>query len=352
MIVPSFLKFPVYAFDLSDLSYKYLRLTETKKGILVDDFGEGDIPPGIIEHGEIKKQDVLQAFLKDLLSKKNIRFVALSLPEEKGFVRNIKLVGLKDEKEIGGALRLQIEEHVPLPPDEVVFDFSVASKEKDYYDVVLSAFPKQFIDFYADTFFEVGAIPVVMESEMSASLKAIIKKDFLGTAMLIDWGKTRTSFAIVENGALRFASSISIGGQDINETLKKNLGIDFAKAEELKKKYGLTNSGSEGGAVFQALVPMVTAIGEEAEKYVSFWQTHSEKKKSVSQIFLSGGDANLKGLKEYLELELGVPVQMANPWVNVHFPKYYLPELGRSDSIRYSAAVGLALSALSKGKTL
>src|SRR3989344_3472926 len=57
MMLPSFLRLPIYAFELSDKSYKYLRLKEERGGIVLDDFGEGEIAAGGIEHGEIKKKD-------------------------------------------------------------------------------------------------------------------------------------------------------------------------------------------------------------------------------------------------------------------------------------------------------
>ena len=147
MILPSFLRLPIYAFELSDKSYKYLRLKETRGGILLDDFGEGEIDAGVIEHGEIKKKDVLTALLKELFLKKNMRFVAISLPEEKGFLENIQLSGIK-ESEMRQALELQLEEHVPLPPSEVIFDYILARDEKNHSDVVLNAFPRALVDSY------------------------------------------------------------------------------------------------------------------------------------------------------------------------------------------------------------
>src|SRR3989338_11277516 len=53
MQLPNFLKLPVYGFDISDQSYKYLLLKEEKEGVVVDDFGGANIPNGVIERGEI-----------------------------------------------------------------------------------------------------------------------------------------------------------------------------------------------------------------------------------------------------------------------------------------------------------
>ncbi len=348
--VPNFLRLPIYAFELSDKSYKYLRLKETRGGIVLDDFGEGEIAAGVIEHGEIKKKDILTALLKELFSKKNMRFAAISLPEEKGFLENIQLTGIA-ENEMRQTLELQLEEHVPLPPSEVIFDYTVARNEKNHSDVVLNAFPRSLVGDYLEVFSSAGALPTFMESELTAAVRSIVPLDFASPAMIIDWGKTRTSFFIVENRVLRFASTIPIGGEALDQAIAKNLNVSIEEAQKLKAEKGFLQD-QDSLEVFQAIVPVVTAIREEAEKYINFWQTHSENKEAPKKLFLSGGDANLLGLPQYLEQELGLPVVMANPWANVKFPKHYLPGLELKDAVRFSISIGLALAAMDKEKTI
>ena len=89
--VPRFLKLRVYAFDVSDFSFKFLSLNDSNGKEIIDDFGEGEIPPGIIQNGEIKDKEKLIQILRDVITKRNIKYVAISLPDEKGFVRFIKL---------------------------------------------------------------------------------------------------------------------------------------------------------------------------------------------------------------------------------------------------------------------
>src|SRR3989344_9535402 len=260
--IPSFLRLPIYAFELSDKSYKYLRLKEVRSGVVVDDFGEGEIATGVIERGEIKKKEVLAALLKELFAKKNIKFVAISLPEEKGFLRNVKLKGLKEE-EIRSSLELQLEEHIPLPPEEVIFDYAIVGKEKEHFDVVINAFPRIIVESYLDVFAAAGATPALVESELAAMVEAVLPKNFVASAMIIDWGKTRTSFAIAKNRILRFASTVPIGGKALDEAIAKNLKVSIKDAEALKIKHGFSQT-PEAVPSFQAIVPIVTALREEA----------------------------------------------------------------------------------------
>lgn len=350
MRLPKFLRFPIYTFDLSDQSYKYLLLNESKGLYSVQDFGEGEIPKGILEKGEIINQELLIKLLRGIFEKKKIRYVAIALPEEKGFLRTIQMTGVKEE-EIGQALELQLEEHVPLPAAEVAFDYHVGHKESDHFDVILEAFPKTIVESYLDACSKAGALPVYIASELNATARSIVPLDFKKAAMLIDWGHTRTSFSIVENGLLRFATTISVGGATLDEAIAKSLKVSTARASELKREKGmLQTKGNE--QVFEAIVPIVTAVKEEADKYINYWQTHSEGKEAPEKIYLYGGDANLFGLQEYLMRELNTEVSLADPWVNVTFPEKYLPDIEWKDSIRYTTAVGLSLNAIKEQELL
>jgi len=350
MLLPSFLKMPIYALELSDESFKYLRMRQQKGGLVVEDFGEGAIAPGVIDRGEIKKPDILKSLLKELFAKKNIKFAAISLPEEKGFLRNVKLKGVKEE-EMRSSLELQLEEHIPMPPQEVIFDYAIVGKAKEHFDVVINAFPRIIVESYLDAFAAAGATPALVESELAAMVEAVLPKNFVASAMIIDWGKTRTSFAIAKNRILRFASTVPIGGKALDEAIAKNLKVSIKDAEALKIKHGFSQT-PEAVPSFQAIVPIVTALREEAERYINFWQTHSEDKKAPQLILLTGGDANLIGLTDYLQSELGIPTMLANPWANVIFPRYYLPELEKRGAIRFAASVGLAIKALDKENIL
>src|SRR3989344_4460523 len=268
MLLPSFLKMPIYAFELSDESFKYLHMRRQRGGVTVEDFGEGAIASGVIERGEIKKPDILKALLKELFLKKSIRFVAISLPEEKGFLRNVRLKGIKED-EIKSSLELQLEEHIPLPPEEVVFSYTIAGKDKEHFDVIINAFPRIIVESYLDAFAAAGVIPALVESELGASIESVLPKTFTASAMIIDWGKTRTSFAIAKNRILRFASTIPIGGKELDEAIAKNLNVGTKEAEELKIKHGLLQT-PEALPSLQAMVPIVTAMREEAEKYINF----------------------------------------------------------------------------------
>ncbi|MBI2023226.1 pilus assembly protein PilM [Candidatus Giovannonibacteria bacterium] len=347
-MVPKFLNFPIFALDISDTSFKYLCLEENKEGMVVSGFGEGEVEPGIIERGEIKKKNELVSILKNIFREKNAKYVALSLPDEKGYFRTIRLQGVA-ESEAKNALELQLEEYVPLPPAEVVFDYDLAEKGKDHIEVFMSAYPAALVESYLASVSEAGALPVFLESGFHALFRSILPKGAEENGMLLDWGKNKITFSIFEKGTLRVIATVPLGGKTVNEAIAKTMQTDLKHAEELKIKVGFRRvPGSE--EVFEAMIPMITSIREEIDKYINYYETHSESGARIATLYMAGGDSNLVGLREYLSSELKLRTMLANPWQNVSFPPYYLPDLVYKDSLRFATAIGLALGGLEKSK--
>ena len=56
----------VLGLDLSDLSLKIVQLKKDKKGIALTGFMRKDIPVGVIQGGEIKKEEELTVILKQV----------------------------------------------------------------------------------------------------------------------------------------------------------------------------------------------------------------------------------------------------------------------------------------------
>ena len=346
---PDYLRMPVLCLDLSDKSLKYMELKRKNGMISVKRFGLYALESGMIEGGEIKQKDKLISFLKSIKEELKTELVIASLPEEKVFLSRIKFP-LMDEDKIREALSLQLEEYVPLPGAEAIFDYDVINdfienKERSHLHLNLAAFPGSFVESYRDIFTGAGFIPAAFEMEVQAFARAVVSKEETGSVMVIDFGRTRTTYAIVSGGKVQFATTIALAGEEIEKALILHLKIDRSQVETAKREIGLIKrKGNE--KLFEALSPMVSVIKDEAAKQAAYWESHNEddkKKEEISKIFLCGGESTLAGLPEFLSYELKIKVELGNPWANVASFEDYVPEIEKMDSLAYSTVIGLAL---------
>ena len=346
---PDYLRMPVLCLDLSDKSLKYIELKRKNGTVSVNRFGISALENGIIEGGEIKQKDKLISFLKQIKEKLKTELISASLPEEKVFLSRIKFP-LMDEDKIKEALAIQLEEYVPLPGAEAIFDYDVINdspenKERTHLHLNLAAFPKNFVESYRDVFVGAGFIPIAFEMEVQAFARAVVPKEEMNDVMVIDFGRSRTTFAIVSGGKVQFATTIALAGEEIEKAFILHLKIDRSQVETAKRDIGLIKrKGNEN--LFETLRPLVSVIKDEAAKQAAYWESRNEddkKNDKISKIILCGGESTLAGLPEFLSYELKMKAELGNPWVNAVSFEDYIPEIERKDSLAYSTAIGLAL---------
>ena len=346
---PDYLRMPALCLDFSDKSLKYIEFQRKKRVISVRRFGIYALQEGIIEGGEIKQKEKLISFLK--LIKKNLKTenIIASLPEEKVFLSRINFP-LMDKDKIREALSLQLDEYVPLSGAEAIFDYDIINepqknKKPEYLHLNLAAFSRNFVESYRDVFVGAGFVPIAFEMEAQAFVRAVVSKKEMENVIVIDFGKTRTTFAIASNGKVQFATTVAIAGEEMEKAFIANLKIERTQIERAKREIGLIKrKGNE--KLFEALKPIISVIKDEVAKQAIYWSSHQEddqKQAKVSKIILCGGESTLAGLPEFLSYELKIKTELGNPWVNVASFEEYIPEIERGDSLAYSTVIGLAL---------
>ncbi|PIW91218.1 MAG: hypothetical protein COZ91_01640 [Candidatus Nealsonbacteria bacterium CG_4_8_14_3_um_filter_39_7] len=368
-----------FGIDISDMSIKIIKLKKRRDFFNIEYFAEQKIKPGIVVDGEIKNAERLSEIIKEMVFKtggKKIKtnYVIASLPEKKAFLQVISLP-LMSRDDLKSAVVYEAENYVPLPIEEIYLDSQIIpSPEKNpvHFNVLIAAFSKKIVDPYVFCLKEAGLNVKALETESSAISRALIEKEkALYTHILIDFGLVKTNFVIFSGGSLRFSSAIPVSSSGFTKIISDNLGVNLVKAEEMKVKYGLLEGmekrkfssqgrnigqgGSEKRKVFDSLVPALVDLTQQIRKHIEYYQAHFVGKEKSSgderqlDILLSGGGANLKGLSEYLSMELNLPVGVGNPLANmVAKGKVKKIKISAEELLGYTTAIGLAMRGISE----
>lgn len=363
------LKTEAFGLDISDLSLKIAKLRKSGSNFNLAVFGGKEIEAGIIKEGEIKEEkklsETLQVAIKSWGGRNLGKYVVVSLPEEKAFLQVIQLPRMSEE-DLSSAVVFEAENYIPLPIDQVYLDYEIIAPLRnhlDHWDVLLAALPREIVDPYVSCLKSAGLTPLALEIESLAIARALVKGGISPQPLLlIDLGATRTSFIVFAGHSIRFTSSIPVSGKNFTQIIARVFNLKEAEAEKLKIKYGLeekiklkvgiNQSGlleKERGEIFEALVPALVDLVQQIKKHLEYYQTHAshEHLKSagaaISKIILCGGGANLKGLVELLTLELNIPVELADPWINISKGSTRTKGLKPEESLAYATAFGLAL---------
>jgi len=371
------LKQEAFGLDFSDLSLKIAKLKKRGKFFSLASWLEVKLKPGIIEEGEIKNESVLIDAIKTGLNnvkgeKLKTKNVIASLPEKKAFLQVIRMPKM-EEGELKTAVPFEAENYIPFPIEEVYLDFQIVRPiygHSDYFEILIVALPKKTIDPYVSCLKKAGLVPRAFEVESQSISRALIKN---GTSpfpvLMVDFGRSGTSFIIFLGSSPRFTSSSPISSHKLTEAISQNLNIDLIEGEKLKLKYNLQTSKKtiKDKKVFEAIKPTLNNLVEQIKKYLYYYQTHSASERfgfdmsdgtpgprrklleKIDKILLCGRGANLKGLPDFLSFELKARVELGNPWINI-LPELLkeIPELSFEESLGYTTALGLALRGIKR----
>lgn len=342
--VPKFLKPEAVGFDISDHSIKFLELLRGENGYHLGRLGEIEVPAGTIEGGELKNPEVLKQILLQLKSKWHFHNVFISLPDDHAYTFGLTLPIMKVE-EIAGSVELQVEEYVPLPGPEIVFDFNLIEPNEavNQISVGVSAISRKLVESYQAVFASAGLNLLAIGTQGEAVTRTLAERGKKSEVVIVDLGKNHTAIFWVKNGTVIHSATAPVGGEAMTNNLQKVLKIDFAEAEKIKMTKGLLRS-AENKTAFETMIPVASAIREEIERRISFWLEQEKMNLAdLEQVILIGGQALLPGLAEYLGSHLGRPVVLGNPWFKVFSDRQKVSELSYNEAMRYCTAIGLAL---------
>ncbi len=339
---PKFLEMPAVGIDISDDAVRFIDIAPRGDTLEVVRYAAKNFPFGVIKEGHIRDIDKLRETITAIASEHHLSYANISLPEEQAYLVNIHLPHVP-QGEIRSAIELRLEEYVPISPAEAIFDFTVLT-EHDGYDVVVSVLPRSVVEEYHTIFDNTGIIPKALEFESQAMARAVIPAGDMGTTLVIDIGKMITEIFVVANGVVQFSASLDIGGYALTTAIARGLECTEHEAEEKKVAFGLVPDIANR-AVYDAMLPVMSDIRTRLMRHYVFWETHHGEKvgDNISQVLLTGGGANMKGLIEFFAQEINVPIRIANPWCNMGKFDRYVPPIMQHDALGYAAAIGLAL---------
>jgi len=156
---------------------------------------------------------------------------------------------------------------------------------------------------------------------------------------LIDIGATITNINIIKNKSSIFNRDAPMGGNLITEEIQKELFVSYEEAEMLKT--GEDIEGIDKDILDQTITKTVSSIAREIQRTIDFFtgQTLVE----ISNIYLSGGTAKMRGLKEILEEKYTGKVEVADPFKSIKYDKKIF-ETEYINEIAPIVAIGVGLA--------
>lgn len=342
---PRYLARPFSGIDLSTSGVKAVRLHKGAQGLILANYtAETRLPSGAFTDGEITDPSAVVTALATAARMTGITATNAALPESKSYLFETTAPGTK-RAEWRIAVEQHLDELVPLPPTEAAFDLvDIGQGKQNDQRIAGIGFARRIVDDTLAVFDQAQIEVRSLEGEQFALARALLPAGDTSTTLIIDIGKTTTKLTIVEKRIPFFATTIGIGGHALTLAVQKHFGVTETEARKVKAERGIVPApGNED--YLAAMFSTVSAIRDEIARRLAYWQERASSglHEPVSQAILAGGNASVRGLPEYLEGALKIPVMAGDVFTNLASREVWIPQLDYTESLAYATAIGLAL---------
>lgn len=343
----------VLAIDIGSSSIKAVQLRKDKGKIVLETYGEiATAPYGSLAVGQSISlaPEKMAEVLGDIMREANVtaKNVALVIPSKSSLIVNVEIPEAA-RGDLSNIVPLESRKFVPVPISEVELDWWVipdlrdkesvrgVDKKTPMIEVLVVAIHKDVIKQYQDVARKLGLNLRVFEIETFSAIRSVMRNDLSATAIL-DLGASTSKVAIVDYGVIRMAHTISKGAQDITMALSRSLNVNFAKAEEIKRKIGLVEEVDENTT--RSMNSILEYIFTETNRVISAYQKKNQR--AVEKLVIIGGGAMLKGLNNLVTNSFEIPIVFGHPFDRVQYPAFLQNVLREAGPV-FSTAIGVGL---------
>jgi type IV pilus assembly protein PilM len=212
-------------------------------------------------------------------------------------------------------------------------------KEKKYQRYLVTAAPKEVVQFYSAIFQRAGLQLEELETEAFAIERSLVGKDY-STVMVVDIGSERTNFFIMDQGLPMTHRSIQIGGDTISRILERTTGLTGQELEQVKYDMSYISPERIPVDTFRACLDPITK--EVQNSFDLYLRQQAHMHKHPEKIILTGGSSVFPIIAHHLRKTFDKKVFVGDPWSRTVYQDTLRPLLDANGS-RMSVAVGLAL---------
>lgn len=337
----------VIGLDIGSSSIKLLELKESKGRYSLQNIGIQPLPPEVIVDSALMNSPVIVEAIKELIDRHKIKTkdVVTSVSGHSVIIRKITLP-LMTEEEVEGNIQWEAEQYIPFDINDVNIDFQILqpdTQDQENLDVLLVAVKKDIINDYTAVITEAGLNPIIVDVDAFAveNMFGINYPPSTGKILaLVNIGASIININILKDGTSTFTRDISIGGNQFTEEIQKQLNVSFEEAEAIK--VGEVTTGYNPEEVREIINSISNSVALEVQRSLDFF-TSTSMSGHITKVYLSGGCSKIPGLSKIMEDQLGIPVEIVNPFNNIEVnPKYF--DVGYIQDIAPACAVAVGLA--------
>ncbi|TWI54172.1 type IV pilus assembly protein PilM [Pseudomonas duriflava] len=335
--------------DISSTSVKLLELSRSGGRYRVEAYAVEPLPPNAVVEKNIAELEGVGQALGRVLAKArtNARSAAVAVAGSAVIAKTIEMDAGLSEDELENQIKLEADQYIPYPLEEVAIDFEVqgvSARNPGRVEVLLAACRKENVEVREAALALAGLSAKVIDVEAYALERAYsLMAGQLGgnvdelTVAVVDIGATMTTLSVLHNGRTIYTREQLFGGRQLTEEIQRRYGLSFEEAGLAKKQGGLPDDYQA-----EVLTPFREAVVQQVGRSLQFFFAAGQYN-DVDYILLAGGTASISGLDRLIQQKIGTPTLVANPFADMTLNSKVNASALASDAPALMIACGLAM---------
>ncbi|WNW13001.1 pilus assembly protein PilM [Pseudomonas sp. DTU_2021_1001937_2_SI_NGA_ILE_001] len=335
--------------DISSTAVKLLELSRSGSRFKVESYAVEPLPANaVVEKNIAELEGVGQALSRVLVkARTQARNAAVAVAGSAVITKVVEMdAGLSDD-DMENQLRLEADQYIPYPLEEVAIDFEVQGysvRNPERVEVLLAACRKENVEVREAALALAGLTAKVVDVEAYALERAFTllsaqlgKGHEMLTVAVVDIGATMTTLSVLHQGRIIYTREQLFGGKQLTEEIQRRYGLSMGEAGLAKKQGGLPDDYNS-----EVLEPFKEAMVQQVSRSLQFFFAAGQYN-GVDYIMLAGGSASIAGLENLIHKRLGVPTMVANPFADMALSSKVNAGALASDAPALMVACGLAM---------
>ncbi|MFZ2451325.1 MAG: pilus assembly protein PilM [Methylobacter sp.] len=339
----------VLSIDISTAAVKLLELSRLGVRYRVESYAVAALPKDAVIDKNVANVNMIADTIKIALKQSGTKLkqATVAVAGSSVMTKIITMDASLSEDEMEEQIMIEADQYVPYSLDEVNFDFEVQGfneSNPEMVDVLLAASRRENVENRVEALAKAGLKTKIVDVEAFAMENAfsLLAEQFADsiegqTVAIVDIGATITTLNVLHNSRNIYTREQGFGGKQLTEEIQRRYGLSYEEAGLAKRHGGLPDNYST-----DVLDPFKRAMVQQIQRSLQFFVSSSANR-SIDRIILAGGCASIQGVDQLIEKNLGIPVYIANPFVNMKLSNKVKPQTLSNDAPSMMIACGLAL---------
>jgi type IV pilus assembly protein PilM len=320
----------IIGIDIGSANIKAVQVEAGRDSFRIIRAAQQRTPDKAVRDGVIIEREAVATAVRQMLKAAGMSATgaALAVSGPTVVVRNIRIPKMPEAALLKSA-RYEASKYISANVDDSALAFEIVGmveEEPNQMEVMIVAAPREMVESRVEAVERAGLEAVSIDLESFALQRSLVdcnRRAFEGDDLraVIDMGAAHTEVSLLSGARFVLTRSIPVAGDTFTDALKNQLRIDTAEAERIKAEADLTvllqGAGGDATAVeiARAIQTILDEMLREVRRSVNYYQSQQAEGKAqqpLSEIILSGGASQLRGLATYVTARLGTETRIGN----------------------------------------